>query len=1068
MVTQYEKLKNILREIFQIDKPELDFGIYRILNSRAKEINDYLENRLKAKVQTSLAEQAQGDSHAKIKEITENIREEFGKRAFDDKGNLIDDEAKASPLGKQLQTLLSSTPTQSEHENAVFTHLCIFFARYYDKGDFISQRRYKGDTYAIPYAGEEVMLHWANKDQYYTKSGENFSNYGFKLEDGRYVRFRLIAADTAKDNRKDNDKDRRFVLIEKHTRTLVDEEGEEYEEELLPIEEINNELVIRFEYKVMPKNSKQDALVKESVKTILANDIVKTKWAELSSPEPTEKNPDRTLLEKCLMNYTTKNTADYFIHKDLETFLRRELDFYIKNEVMHLDDVQTAEKFTDIEKNLRMIQTLRSIALDLITFLSQLENFQKKLWLKKKFVVSTDYCITLDRIPETLYPAIAANKKQWDQWESLGMLQGKKDNLFNQAQKGSVEYLKEHPFLMADTALFDTKFKTSLLSTIDDIDETTDGFLIHSDNLQALNLLQTKYREKIKCIYTDPPYNTAASEILYKNSYKHSSWCALMHDRLISSKNLLSDTGIAQIAIDDEEFHRLEAIVKEIFGDENYIGNVAIMHNPKGRDQTYVADSHEYTIMTSKNINMVKANRLKLTEQELLEKYPHGSDGNKYRELPLRRSGSAAQREDRPYMYFPFLYNKADKKLASLPDEEYKKIYVNGHFDDAYVDTLLKKYESQGFLFILPIRQNGTKGRWRWGFASCKKGIVEGGLFAKENGDSATIYAIDTATDTFLPKTLWYGERYDASTKGTNLLKEIIPNNPFDYPKSIFAVEDMLAIGSNDNDFILDFFAGSGTTAHAVVKLNRQDMGRRKYILIEQGEHFETVLKPRTQKIIYSADWKNGKPTSPETGISHAFKVIKLESYEDALNNLELRRSKEQEDLLTSLSQDTKEDYLLNYLLDVESRGSILSVEQFNKPFDCQLKVTIDSAGAYETRTIDLVETFNYLIGLRVKHIDMQYDKGFVLVTGFLPSGEKALVIWRDTETVDYEKLDRLCEKLAINPADSEYEVVYINGDHNIPSVFTSTEAEGNVTKSLKIRQIEPDFLQCMFSEDNQ
>jgi len=153
-------------------------------------------------------------------------------------------------------------------------------------------------------------------------------------------------------------------------------------------------------------------------------------------------------------------------------------------------------------------------------------------------------------------------------------------------------------------------------------------------------------------------------------------------------------------------------------------------------------------------------------------------------------------------------------------------------------------------------------------------------------------------------------------------------------------------------------------------------------------------------------------------------------------------------------------------MLDIESRGSLLSVEQFNKPFDCMLKVTVDSAGAYEERTIDLVETFNYLIGLRVRHIDMQLEQGFVTVTGWLPSGEKTLVLWRDVERVDYEQLNRLCGKLSINPADSEFKVVYINGDHNIPAVFTTTEAEGGITKTLKIRQIEAEFLSRMFAVD--
>ena len=180
---KFQELVAKLREIFQIDRPELDFGIYRILNARAGEINDYLQNRLAEKVQAALSTEG------------------------------------------------------AEHENAVFSHLLAFFSRYYEQGDFISQRRYKGDTYAIPYSGEEVMLHWANKDQYYTKSGENFSNYSFRLEDGRAVHFRLVAADTAKDNRKDNDKDRRFALVAAKTVTRLDENGDEYEEELEPVEE---------------------------------------------------------------------------------------------------------------------------------------------------------------------------------------------------------------------------------------------------------------------------------------------------------------------------------------------------------------------------------------------------------------------------------------------------------------------------------------------------------------------------------------------------------------------------------------------------------------------------------------------------------------------------------------------------------------------------------------------------------------------------------------------------------------------------------------------------------------
>ena len=192
-MSKYDELVSKLREIFQIDRPELDFGVYRILNARADEINAYLSTRLKERVAEALASGAAAHVEAQQRELDEAIK---SAQAL---GVEPDDVAKVKELRAAIAAASSGA---SEHENAVFSHLLAFFSRYYDKGDFISQRRYKGDTYAIPYAGEEVVLHWANKDQYYTKSGEAFSNYAFKLDDGRNVHFRLISADTAKDNRR--------------------------------------------------------------------------------------------------------------------------------------------------------------------------------------------------------------------------------------------------------------------------------------------------------------------------------------------------------------------------------------------------------------------------------------------------------------------------------------------------------------------------------------------------------------------------------------------------------------------------------------------------------------------------------------------------------------------------------------------------------------------------------------------------------------------------------------------------------------------------------------------------
>jgi adenine-specific DNA-methyltransferase len=1049
-MSKYEDLVTKLKEIFQIDRPELDFGVYRILNARVGEINDYLENRLKAKVSESLAVSGANNKESLYKELQEK---EAQYRA-----DGIDPES-VPKVREMRQKLAEYSAGNSEHENAVFTHLLTFFSRYYDKGDFISQRRYKGDTYAIPYAGEEVVLHWANKDQYYTKSSENFSNYAFKLDDGRSVRFRLVTADTAKDNRKDNDKERRFVLIDKQTRILTDDDGDEAEETLLPVAEENGELVLRFEYKVMPKGSKQDDLVSKAVKTVLDDPIVKARWLDLAGREPTEKNPQRTLLEKCLTNYTAKNTADYFIHKNLGGFLRRELDFYIKNEVMNLDDVQNAEKFADIEKNLRLIQTLRAIALDLIIFLAQLEDFQKKLWLKKKFVVASHYCITLDRIIKdapALLDIIASNKQQWDQWGKLGLLNGKTD-LLNMAKVGSVEYLKEHPYLMVDTPLFDAAFKQALLATLDNLDESLDGLLIHGDNFQALSLLQERYHEQVKCVYIDPPYNTDASAIIYKNGFKDSSWLSLIHNRLEIAHSLMSEDALISVAIDDQEVAPIKAVLGNIF--EKEIGVSVVKSNPQSRKTTgKFSPVHEYALFYGKSEKAVPLS-IGFNESKAA-RYPLQDEKGRYSWMNFIRAGSNDLREDRPKLFYPIAVNKENK--LRIPRMEWS---------DELQEYLLLEEFGEGEQLVYPIKyveDRAIEKNWQRGHKRVSDEYDEYRV-RRDNNDQINIDFKTRMDEEAAPVTWWDKGEYASANYGAAELKELFGIKNFDFPKAKKLVEDAIRAcgGAQSNATVLDFFGGSGTTIHSLITIARETKEKLNYVLVEQGEYFDTIIKPRIQKVVYSADWKDGKATAPHTGISHAFKVLKLESYEDTLNNLQLRRTEAQHNLLDMLPQSAQEDYLLRYLLDIESRGSLLSVEHFDRPFDCKLKITVDSAGAYEERSIDLVETFNYLIGLRVKHIDMQLDKGFVLVTGHLPSGEKTLVLWRNVDQVDYEALNRLCDRLAINPADSEFEVVYINGDHNIPAVFTSLETEGGITKTLKIRQIEPEFFNRMFAGDD-
>ncbi len=269
------------------------------------------------------------------------------------------------------------------------------------------------------------------------------------MPSGKRVRVHLVAASAEQDNNKEAPgKERRFILCEED-----------------PVHEENGEFFIRFEYRPDDGKKKQDALNKEAIERVLGVEGFDEWIRELTKPAPTKANPNRTLLERHLTQYTARNSFDYFIHKNLGKFLRRELDFFIKNEVMHLDDIEN-ESATRAEQYLGKIRALRRIADKIITFLAQMEDFQKKLWLKKKFVVEANYCVTLDRVPEELYPDIAANNSQREEWVRLFAIDDIERDL-NQpgySKPLTVEFLLEQTNLVIDTKFLDDVFKGQLLA----------------------------------------------------------------------------------------------------------------------------------------------------------------------------------------------------------------------------------------------------------------------------------------------------------------------------------------------------------------------------------------------------------------------------------------------------------------------------------------------------------------------------------------------------------------------------------------------------------------------------
>ncbi len=263
-------------------------------------------------------------------------------------------------------------------------------------------------------------------------------------------------------------------------------------------------------------------------------------------------------------------------------------------------------------------------------------------------------------------------------------------------------------------------------------------------------------------------------------------------------------------------------------------------------------------------------------------------------------------------------------------------------------------------------------------------------------------------------------------------------------------MNDYLLLSStrSPNSIVLDYFAGSGTTGHAVINLNREDGGNRKYILCEMGEYFNTVTKPRIQKVIYSKDWNNGKPVSRE-GSSHCFKYMRLEQYEDTLNNLIVKST------MTADNGLFYDGYMLGYLLDTETKDSLFNLKWFRNPWNTKLFVTRQNETKEEH--IDLIETFNYLIGLYVE--TMHFPKnGICTIEGVTRTGERTLVIWRDVDEIDNERLNKYFKTLAYSTKDYEFDRIYVNGDNNLENLRSDET-------SWKVVLTEKEFAKRMFED---
>ena len=409
-----------------------------------------------------------------------------------------------------------------------------------------------------------------------------------------------------------------------------------------------------------------------------------------------------------------------------------------------------------------------------------------------------------------------------------------------------------------------------------------DNLIIHGDNLKALKALLPLYAGKIKCIYIDPPYNTGNEKWAYNDNVnspmmqewlgkvvdredltRHDKWLCMMTPRLKLLRELLREDGVIFISIDDNEAHHLRILMDEIFGEQNFLTKISIQSNPRGRQsERYFASVHEYLLVYAKHYEKCILYGVPLTEKQIKEYKFEDKNGRKYRLLGLRQRGAASRREDRPKMFFPIYINVKNGSIA------------------------LEK-SSEHTIKVLPKKSTGEDSRWMWSKEKLQKNfeLIETRLIPKRN--EWDIFVKDYLSTEkgeerkSKSKTLWVEKSLNYQN-GKDELKAIFGESPIEYPKPTALIKYIAAIVGDLDGIFLDSFAGSGTSANAVLALNKENGGNRKFILVECEDYSDKITAERVRRVIKGVP--NAKDENLQKGLGGTFsyfelgKAIELES----------------------------------------------------------------------------------------------------------------------------------------------------------------------------------------------
>jgi len=390
-----------------------------------------------------------------------------------------------------------------------------------------------------------------------------------------------------------------------------------------------------------------------------------------------------------------------------------------------------------------------------------------------------------------------------------------------------------------------------------DADQPT-HILIEGDNYHTLSVLNYTHAKSIDVIYIDPPYNTGAKDWKYNNDYvekedsfRHSKWLSFMSNRLKLAKQLLKTNGVICVTIDDYEMPRLFMLMEEIFGEDNHLGTLVIRNNPSGRSTVKgISITHEYALIFGKTATS-KVGRLARNEKQI-QRYDESDSTSAFEWVNFRKHGGT--KAESPKMFYPFFLTDKSWRIPKMKWDVSKK------------EWMLEEQPNKNETIVYPIDDNGKERRWKWAYYTVLEKPAEFKVGLDRKKKIAMYLKSRLSNEGVLPLTWWDKKEYSATAYGTNLLKEIFSEiHIFSYPKSLYAVKDcILSLTENKNAIVLDFFAGSGTTAHAVLELNNEDEGNRQFILCTNNENniCTEVCYPRITKVIEG--YKNSKQESIE------------------------------------------------------------------------------------------------------------------------------------------------------------------------------------------------------------